>query len=108
MTGGLDRILVHRHVLRAADDEVVDAAKCHSLVDPLLARPRRVVTLELRHPDPSAAGAAAKRVVTAPGHLHELSADRSEHLPRLVVDAVVTAERAGVMVRDPVVEGLLR
>src|SRR2546430_5887012 len=45
---------------------------------------------------------------SAPGHLHEFRADRGEHLPRLVVDAVVAAQRAGVVVGDPVVEGLRR
>src|SRR5207237_4102653 len=50
---GLDRVLVHRHVLWTADDEVVDTPQRNRLVDPLLARPGRVVTLELRHPDTS-------------------------------------------------------
>src|SRR5207245_3585696 len=65
-------------------------------------------TLELRHPDPSAAGAATERVTAASGHLHELRADRREHPARLVVDAVVTAERAGVVVCHPVAERPLR
>src|SRR5207244_8912891 len=98
MAARLDRVLVHGHVLRTGDHEIVEPAERDGLVDARLARPpdsRRVL-----HPDPSAARAAAERVVAVPGHLDELAAERVEDEARGVVDAVVAAERARVVVGD--------
>src|SRR5690348_11253500 len=104
MPGRLDRVLVHRHVLRAADDEIVEPAEADRLVDALLARALHALALQLLHPDASAARAAAERVVAVARHLLQLAADQPEHRTRRVVDAVVAAERAGIVVRDPVAE----
>src|SRR5260370_25435343 len=100
----LDRVLVHRYVLRAADYEVVEPAERDCLDDPLLARPLDPRLLELRHPDAPPACAATERVVSVTRHLAELAADRLEHPPRSVVDAVVAAEGARVVVGDAVAE----
>jgi hypothetical protein len=95
------------HVLRAGDDEVVDAAELDRLVDPQLAGARGVLAFQFLHPDATAARAAAERVVAVSRHLDELGAERLEHLARRVVDAVVAAERARVVVGDAVAEALL-
>src|SRR3990170_3586018 len=104
VAGGLDRVLVHRHVFRAGHDEVVDAAEGDGLVDPALARALRAFRPELLHPDAPPARAAAEGVVAVPRHLDELAAERGEDASRLVVHAVVAPERAGVVVGDPVAE----
>src|SRR5437764_5062129 len=104
----LDRVLVHRDVLRAADDEVVERAERDGLVDALLARALHAGLRQLLHPDAAAAGAAAERVVAVARHLDDLAADRLEHRARRLVDAVVAAERAGVVVGDAVAELLPR
>ena len=66
---GLDRVLVHRHVLRAGDDEVVELAEADRLADAVL---RRALGARLvRDPDAAAAGAAAERVVAVARHLDE-------------------------------------
>ena len=108
VAGRLDRVLVHRHVLRAGDGEEVDPSERDGLVDPVLARALGVFALQLLHPDAPAAGAAAERVVPVAGHLDELAADAPQHLARRLVDAVEAAERARVVVRDAVSEPLVR
>ena len=104
VAGGLDRVLVHRHVLGAGDDEVVDPAERRpprrSAARSAAARPRP----RLVHPDAPAAGAAAERVVAVARHLDELAAESLEDAARRVVDAVVAPERAGVVVGDAVGE----
>src|SRR5712692_11370069 len=100
MTARLDRVLVHRHVLRAGDDEVVEPAERDRLVDARLARPPD--SRRLLHPDPSAPRAAAERIVAVPGHLSQLTAERGEDDAGGVVDAVVAPERARVVVGDRV------
>src|ERR1700694_765192 len=59
---GLDRILVHRHIFGTGDDEIVDPAEPHRLVDALFARPLYALGSELLHPDASTAGPTAERV----------------------------------------------
>src|SRR5712692_7711747 len=102
MTARLDRVLVHRHVLRAGDDEVVEPAERERLVDARLARPPD--SRRLFHPDPSASSAAAERVVAVPGHLLQLTAECREDGTGGIVDTVVAPERARVVVRDRVAE----
>src|SRR4051794_3610176 len=56
--GRLDRVLVHRHVLGAGDDEDVDALQLERLADPVLGG--AFVAGLVGDPDPAAAGAAAE------------------------------------------------
>src|SRR5205823_14027680 len=73
-----------------------------------LARPPLPFGLQLLPPDPAAASAAAERVVPVARHLDELASDRLEHAPRRLVNPVVAAERARVVVGDPVAERAAR
>src|SRR5262249_6757349 len=102
MAGSLNGVGVHGHVLWAGDDEVVKLSERGCLVDALLARPPGARRALLFHPDPAATGTAAERVVPVAAHLDEFHANRLEHAPGRVVDAVVAPQHAWVVIGHPV------
>ena len=61
---------------------------------------RSLLGVDVRHPDPAAAGAAAERVRSVAGHLDELGAGRLDQLARRLGDPVVARQVAGVVVGD--------
>ena len=102
VAGGLDCVLVHRHVLGAGDDEHLDVGEADGLADAVLRGP--LLPGRVGDPDPPAAGAAAEAVVAVAGHLDERAAESLEDLARRVVAAVVAAEVAGIVVGDAVAQ----
>ena len=104
MAARLPRVLEHRHVLRATDDEGVNVTQRRRFVHAILGG--FLLTRRIGHPNSPPARPAAEGIVSVARHLDEFAADQFEDAARLVIIAVEPTQVARVVERDALAQRL--